>query len=74
MFHPKKASDYSAEEKVQKFDEFHRYALDIFDFTLSNRYEMKDAPQYAYEMFLDLLGEGVWNEFKEALQERGSRL
>ena len=67
MFHPKKASDYTPEEKIKKFDEFHRYAIDTFDFILSNRYEMKDASEYAYEMLVDLLGEGVWDEIKKVL-------
>lgn len=59
-FHPKKASDYTPEEKIKIFDDFHQYAVDVIDYMKCHGQPMEHSEQYAYEMIIDLLGEGVW--------------
>jgi hypothetical protein len=67
MYKPKQLSDWSDEEKCKKFNEFYMYALDNFDFILCNQTELKDCDHFAYEMIMDLLGEGVWGEINKLL-------
>lgn len=66
-FLPKQNLEYSPEEKIKHFDQFHQFAWDAWDYFHSQKTEIKDVKQHAYEMVMDLLGTGVWEAKSEIL-------
>ena len=63
----KKLEDYTTEEKLQKFDEFYRYAWDVLNTRVTGG-RNKDVDYYAFELIFNLLGDAgweIWNSIEE---------
>jgi len=69
QWNPRTADSYSAEEKVAKFDEMHKLAMDHFE-EVKNDGRTKDIEHWCYEAVIELLGPGVWDVLNSIDHER----
>ena len=59
----KKLKDYTDEQKIEWFDKMFNWAKTMLDAHLKRK-RIKDYEHYTWEDVMDLLGDGVWDEWR----------